>query len=91
MISKNKIAIRSSSNIYNQSLIASLIYHNGESKTKKWLKGFVSNFSRSLKNDRAQVMSVAYGEADLTINNHYYLGIMLSGKSGEKQKSMKKY
>ena len=47
---KNKIAIRSSSNIYNQSLIASLIYHNGESKTKKWLKGFVSNFSLVIKN-----------------------------------------
>ena len=85
---KNKIAIRSSSNIYNQSLIASLIYHNGESKTKKWLKGFVSNFSRKPQgNDRAQGMSVAYGEADLAIVNHYYLGIMLSGKSGEKQKS----
>ena len=32
-------------------------------------------------------MAVAYGEADLAIVNHYYLGIMLSGKSGEKQKS----
>ena len=32
-------------------------------------------------------MAVAYGEAELAIVNHYYLGIMLSGKSGEKQKS----
>ena len=37
---KNKIVIRSSNNIYNQSLVASLIHHNGESYTKAWMNIF---------------------------------------------------
>ena len=84
---KNRIVIRSSSNIYNQSLLSSLIYHNGENYTKKWLLNFVSNFARKPQgNDRAQIMAVANGEADIAIVNHYYIGIMLSGKAGQKQR-----
>ena len=84
---KNRIVIRSSSNIYNQSLLSSLIYHNGENYTKKWLLNFVGNFARKPQgNDRAQIMAVANGEADIAIVNHYYIGIMLSGKAGQKQR-----
>tara|TARA_A100001234_G_scaffold117867_2_gene103403 strand:- start:3940 stop:4962 length:1023 start_codon:yes stop_codon:yes gene_type:complete len=84
---KDKIAIRSSSNIYNQSLIASMIHHNGRKVMSEWLDNFVSNFARKPQgNDRAQVMAVAYGEADLAVVNSYYLGIMISGKGGPKQK-----
>ena len=83
---KNRIVIRSSSNIYNQSLIASMISHNGSSYMKKWLPGFIENFARKPQgNDRAQVMAVANGEGDIAIVNSYYLGIMLSGNSGESQ------
>ncbi len=81
-----KIAIRSSSNMYNQSLVASLISNHGIDKTEEWAKGFVSNFSRKPQgNDRAQIMAVANGEATLAIANSYYIGIMLSGRSGEAQ------
>jgi iron(III) transport system substrate-binding protein len=90
-IFKNKIAIRQSNNIYNQSLVASIIEHNGPNKAKEWVEGLVKNFSRSPKgNDRAQILAVAAGEAEYAIANTYYLALMLSGKKGEEQKKAAK-
>ena len=75
---KDRIVIRSSSNEYNQSLIASLIVADGEEKTLEWAKGFVSNFARPPQgNDTAQIQAVASGEADLTLANTYYLARLL--------------
>ena len=83
---KNRIAIRKSDNIYNQSLIASLIHNNGKKNVEKWMKSFVNNFARSPKgNDRAQILAVAAGEADLAVANTYYYALMLSGQKGEEQ------
>ena len=88
---KNRIVIRKSDNIYNQSLIASLILNNGKDKIQFWLKNFVSNFARSPKgNDRAQILAVAAGEADLAIANTYYYALMLSGQKGKEQKEAAK-
>lgn len=84
---KGRVAIRSSNNLYNQSLVASLIAHNGIEKTEKWAKGLVNNFARKPQgNDRAQIIAVANGEADIAIANSYYIGLMLSGEKGEAQK-----
>ena len=83
---KNKIAIRSSNNLYNQSLVASMIANYGEAFTEKWARGLVNNFARKPQgNDRSQIIAVANNEADLAIANSYYLGLMLSGKKGDKQ------
>lgn len=80
------IAIRQSNNVYNQSLVASLIENNGVEFTKEWLKGFVQNFSRQPQgNDRAQILSVAAGESKIAIANTYYYALMLSGKKGDDQ------
>ena len=85
---KGKICSRPGSHVYNRALMASVIAEYGLEKAEEWAIGLVSNLARRPQgNDRAQVMAVAYGEAELAIVNHYYLGIMLSGKSGEKQKS----
>lgn len=83
---ENKIVVRSSSNMYNQSLVASLISNIGEKETESWASKFVSNFARKPQgNDRSQIIAVANGEADLAIANSYYIGIMLSGSAGEEQ------
>ena len=83
---KNRIVIRSSTNMYNQSLVASLISNNGEMQTERWAKGLVKNFARKPQgNDRSQIIAVANGEADLAIANSYYIGIMLSGSAGIEQ------
>ena len=88
---KERIVIRKSSNIYNQSLVSSLINNNGLSKTSKWAKGLVSNMARKPKgNDRAQILAVAAGEADLAVANSYYIALMLSGKKGPEQQAAAK-
>ena len=85
------IAIRQSNNVYNQSLIASMIENHGLDYTKSWAKKFVTNFSRKPKgNDRAQILSVASSESKLAIANTYYYGLMLSGKKGKQQKEAAK-
>ncbi len=82
---KGRLCIRSSSNIYNQSLLASLIRHNGAEQAEEWAKGVVANMARPPKgNDRAQVMAVAVGICDIAIINTYYMGVML--EKDERQK-----
>ena len=81
-----RVVIRSSSNMYNQSLVASLISNLGIENTEKWASKFVNNFAREPQgNDRSQLMAVANGLADVAIANTYYIGIMLAGKGGEEQ------
>ena len=83
---RDRIVIRSSSNMYNQSLVASLIANLGEKNTEIWAKSFVKNFARKPQgNDRSQIIAVSNGEADLAIANSYYIGIMLSGSAGKEQ------
>jgi len=85
---KNKILIRSSSNIYNQSLLASLIANSGEEKAKEWAEGIVSNMARSPKgNDRDQVKAVVEGEGDLAVVNTYYIGKLLNSKNPDEVKA----
>jgi len=88
---KGKIVIRKSNNVYNQSLVASLIANNGKKATAAWAKSIVSNMAREPKgNDRAQILAVAAGEADLAVANTYYLALMLSGKKGKEQQAAAK-
>ncbi|MDA9616002.1 extracellular solute-binding protein [Candidatus Pelagibacter sp.] len=88
---KGRVVIRQSNNIYNQSLVASLIKNNGKKATAEWAKGIVANMARDSKgNDRAQILAVAAGEADLAVANTYYLALMLSGKKGPEQQAAAK-
>jgi iron(III) transport system substrate-binding protein len=85
---KGRLVIRASNNIYNQSLVASLITNNGKSAIADWSKGVVSNMARDPKgNDRAQILAVAAGEADIAVANTYYLALMLSGNKGPEQQA----
>ena len=88
---KGRVVIRKSNNIYNQSLVASLVKNNGKKATCEWSKGVVANMARDSKgNDRAQILAVAAGEADLAVANTYYLALMLSGKKGAEQQAAAK-
>ena len=88
---KGRLVIRKSSNIYNKSLVASLIKNNGKAATAEWAKGVVANMARTPKgNDRAQILAVAAGEADIAVANTYYLALMLSGKEGAEQQAAAK-
>ena len=88
---KGRIITRSSENIYNQSLLASIIANNGSEKAENWASSILSNMARPPKgNDRDQILAVASGEADVAIVNTYYLGILLNDANPEIQESAKR-
>jgi iron(III) transport system substrate-binding protein len=71
---KGKIIIRSSSNVYNQSLVAGFIEEQGEAATEAWIKGLVANLARPPQGtDTDQIEGVAAGLGDITLANTYYL------------------
>lgn len=85
---KDKIVIRSSENIYNQSLLASIILADGEDKAKEWAEGIVANMARNPKGgDRDQVKAVASGEGDIAVVNTYYIGLLLNDENVEERKA----
>ncbi|MCA1768666.1 MAG: Fe(3+) ABC transporter substrate-binding protein [Halomonas sp.] len=70
---KGQVCIRSSNNVYNQSLLASLIAHHGEEEAEAWAEGVVNNFARSPEGgDTDQIRGVASGQCDIALANHYY-------------------
>ena len=81
---KGKICVRTSTHIYNQSLLASIIAADGEAKAEEWAKGVAGNLARKPQGgDRDQLKAVAAGECDLAISNTYYLAGMLQSKNEE--------
>ncbi len=78
---KGRICIRSSDNIYNQSLVASMIAANGAEATELWSRGLVANLARPPQGgDRDQIKAAAAGQCDIAIANTYYLAGMLSSQ-----------
>lgn len=76
---EGEVCIRSSSNIYNQSLLASMIEHHGEEDAQKWAKGVVDNMARDPQGgDTDQIRAVAAGECNLAVGNHYYYARLLN-------------
>ncbi|MEM9840712.1 MAG: Fe(3+) ABC transporter substrate-binding protein [Pseudomonadota bacterium] len=71
---RGQVCIRSSSNIYNISLLASIIAHAGPEAAEEWARGVVANFSRRPQgNDTSQINAVATGECKISLVNSYYL------------------
>ena len=83
---RNRVCMRSSSNIYNLSLLAGMIETAGNEAAMQWAQGVVQNFARSPQgNDTAQLRAVASGECGITIANTYYLGrLMASSEPADK-------
>lgn len=88
---RGKIAVRSSSNIYNQSLMASIIASNGSRKALTWAKSIRKNMARAPRgSDRDQARAVAAGLADVAIMNTYYLGILANSPDAKDREVFKK-
>jgi iron(III) transport system substrate-binding protein len=78
---QDRLCIRSSTNIYNQSLVASMIEANGVEATEAWAKGIVDNLARAPQGgDTDQIKAVAAGECDIAVVNHYYLVRLLKSE-----------
>jgi iron(III) transport system substrate-binding protein len=88
---KGRIVVRSSNNIYNQSLLASIIAANGDIEALRWAKAVRNNMARSPRgSDRDQARAVASGIADIAIMNTYYLGVMKHSSSIKDQEVVEK-
>ncbi|MHA7819705.1 MAG: Fe(3+) ABC transporter substrate-binding protein [Erythrobacter sp.] len=82
---RGDICIRSSSNIYNISLLSGIIAHQGEAAAQSWAEGVVANFARDPQgNDTAQIESVAAGECRIAVVNTYYLARYAGGDESER-------
>ncbi|MEG5036781.1 Fe(3+) ABC transporter substrate-binding protein [Microcoleus sp. AT3-D2] len=78
---KGKVLVRSSTNIYNQSLVGAMLAAHGAQKTEAWARGLVANFARPPEgNDTAQIKAVADGVGDIAIVNTYYVARLMKSK-----------
>lgn len=70
---KGMVCIRSSTNTYNQTLLASIITHTDEATAKTWAQGIVDNMARDPQGgDTDQIRGVVSGECEISVANTYY-------------------
>jgi iron(III) transport system substrate-binding protein len=83
---RDRVCIRSSSNVYNQSLLASMVAHLGGEAAEAWAAGVVANMARVPQGgDRDQILAVAAGECDIAVANTYYFARMLNGTPEQRE------
>ena len=82
---KGKVCLRNRKSPYNQSLVANQIVNKGESKTKSWLSGMISNVSQPFfPGDISIIRAVSKKKCGVGIVNHYYVARMLAGVNGRR-------
>jgi iron(III) transport system substrate-binding protein len=85
---KGKVCIRSSSNIYNQSLLSAMIAAHGEAGAKAWAEGVVANFARNpVGGDTDQLRGIGAGECVVAVANSYYF-VRLMTEPSDKDKGL---
>ena len=71
---KGKVCARTSTNLYNLSMMAARIEREGPEKALAWARGVAGNFARQPQgSDSDQLRAVAAGQCQVAIANHYYL------------------
>ena len=85
---KGLVCARSSSNVYQQSLMSALISHLGEEEAKEWAAGLYANFAREpAGGDTDQLRAIVSGECEIVLSNTYYfaraLGKQVDGLTGD--------
>jgi iron(III) transport system substrate-binding protein len=81
---KGEICVRSSSNIYNISLLSSIVAHQGAAAAETWAKGVVANFKQAPQgNDTSMIEAVAAGQCRISVVNTYYLARYAGGDAAQ--------
>lgn len=79
---KDRIVVTKSTEVYNQSLLASFIVNNGEEKAKQWALELKKNMARKPTGvDKDSLRAIAAGMGDIAIVNTYYIGQLMGGRS----------
>ena len=88
---RGQLLIRSSRNVYNQSLVGALIRHIGQARTEKWAQGVAQNLARPPQGgDTDQIRAVAAGVGSLAVSNTYYLARLLKSAKPEDREAAQK-
>lgn len=79
---KEALSIRSSTNVYNRSLMASIIANDGKEAALEWAKAVRANMATEPKgNDRDQLKNIVSGTGKVAVANTYYLGLMTNSEN----------
>jgi len=71
---KGRTCLRTSTNEYNQSLVADMIAKRGMPATRALLRSWMANDPRILGSDTDLLAAMATGDCRVGLVNHYYLG-----------------
>lgn len=74
---QDRLCMRDPTNVYTQSLVASLIAHHGYQGALEIVRGWVANDVEILSSDVLILETIAQGGCDVGISNHYYLARIL--------------
>jgi iron(III) transport system substrate-binding protein len=75
---KGRLCLRTSSAVYNQSLLASLIGAHGEPAVERMVRGWIANDPIYINGDTQLIEAIAAGRCDVGIANHYYLARLVA-------------
>lgn len=85
---KGKVLVRPADNVYNQSLVAAMVAHDGTEKAQAWCAGVVANMAREPKgSDTDQLLAIGEGQGEVAIANSYYIGKLLTSDDPARQKA----
>jgi iron(III) transport system substrate-binding protein len=72
---KGRLCLRTSKNVYTQSLVATMIARHGEEKTEQVVRGWIDNLATDVfTSDTRMIEALAAGQCDIALANTYYLG-----------------
>lgn len=85
---KGQILVRPSEHVYNQSLVAAMIAHDGPDSALAWCKDIVANMAREPKgSDTDQLLAIGEGLGTVAIVNSYYIGKLMNSDDPARQKA----
>ena len=85
---RGQILVRPSEHVYNQSLVAAMIAHEGPDSALAWCKGIVANMAREPKgSDTDQLLAIGEGLGSVAIVNSYYIGKLMNSDDPARQKA----
>ena len=75
---QDRLCLRTSRKVYNQSLVAMMIERLGESRTEAIVRGWVDNLATEpFSSDTRLIEAIAAGQCDVGLVNTYYLGRLI--------------
>ncbi len=85
---QGEVCVRSSTNIYNLSLMGELIDRMGADAASAWASGVAANLARAPQGgDTAQIEAVAAGQCAAALVNHYYWVRLSEGPPADRLKA----